>query len=43
MIFNIYRYNPEVDSKPYYKDYELNNLDPGTMLLDALLMIKEQD
>jgi len=43
MIFNIYRYNPEVDSKPYYKDYELNDLDPGTMLLDALLMIKEQD
>lgn len=43
MIFNIYRYNPEVDAKPYYKDYELNDLDPGTMLLDALLKIKEQD
>jgi len=43
MIFNIYRYNPEVDAKPYYKDYELTNLDSGTMLLDALLMIKEQD
>ncbi len=43
MIFNIYRYNPEIDAKPYTKDYELTNLDPGTMLLDALLLIKEQD
>jgi len=43
MIFNIYRYNPEVDAKPYFKDYELTDLEPGTMLLDALLKIKEQD
>ena len=43
MIFNIYRYNPEVDAKPYFQDYELNDLDPGTMLLDALLKLKEQD
>lgn len=43
MIFNIYRYNPEIDAKPYYQDYELNDLEPGTMLLDALLKIKEQD
>lgn len=43
MKFNIYRYNPEVDTKPYTQDYELTNLDPGTMLLDALLMIKEMD
>ncbi|MBL7002877.1 MAG: succinate dehydrogenase iron-sulfur subunit [Gammaproteobacteria bacterium] len=43
MIFNIYRFNPETDSKPYYKDYELNDLEPGVMLLEALLMIKEQD
>jgi len=43
MIFNIYRYNPEVDAKPYFQDFELNDLDPGTMLLDALLKIKEQD
>ncbi len=43
MIFNIYRYNPETDAKPYFQDYELNDLEPGTMLLDALLKIKEQD
>ncbi len=43
MIFNIYRYNPETDKKPYYQDYELKDLDPGTMLLDALLLLKEQD
>ncbi len=43
MIFNIYRFNPETDTKPYFQDFELKNLDPGTMLLDALLKIKEQD
>lgn len=43
MKFNIYRYNPECDSKPYTQDYELPDLDPSTMLLDALLMIKDID
>ncbi len=43
--FSIYRYNPEVDKKPYMKDYELNipaKSDP--MLLTLLERIKaEQD
>lgn len=43
MKFNIYRYNPEVDKQPYYQDYELTDLPEGTMLLEALLQIKEQD
>jgi len=47
MKFRIYRYNPDVDAAPYMKEYELDiRLDDSTqgkMLLDALLMIKQQD
>ena len=43
MRFNIYRYNPEEDKAPYMQDYELDDISPGMMLLDALLLIKEQD
>jgi len=44
MRFTLYRFNPETDSKPYMKDYDLLNIEPGTMLRDALLRIKnEQD
>lgn len=44
MRFTIYRYNPETDSTPYMQDYELHDLETGTMLRDALLRIKnEQD
>ena len=43
MRFKIYRYNPDVDSKPYVQNYELNDIEPGMMLLAALLKLKEQD
>lgn len=43
MRFSIYRYNPETDQKPYMKDYELEDVSSDMMLLDALLLIKEQD
>jgi len=44
MRFNIYRYNPEVDAKPRTQSYDLNGLQPGDMLRDALLRIRaEQD
>ena len=43
MRFRIYRYNPEEDKKPYMQDYELQEISQGMMLLDALLLIKEQD
>jgi len=43
MRFRIYRYNPEQDKKPYMQDYELQDITPGMMLLDALLLLKEQD
>ena len=44
MHFTIYRFNPETDTTPYMQEYELNNIESGTMLRDALLRIKnEQD
>ena len=43
MRFKIYRYNPETDAKPYMQAFELENVRPGMMLLDALLALKEQD
>jgi len=43
MRFRIYRYNPETDKKPYMKNYQLDNVSSDMMLLDALLLLKEQD
>ena len=42
MKFKIYRYNPEKDAKPHVQEYELENIEPGTMLLAALLRIKDE-
>ena len=42
MKFKIYRYNPEKDKKPYVQEYQLENVEPGTMLLTALLRIKDE-
>ncbi len=43
-VFSIYRYNPDVDAKPYMKDYTLE-IEEGSdmMVLDALILLKEQD
>jgi succinate dehydrogenase / fumarate reductase iron-sulfur subunit len=45
MKFSIYRFDPDKDNKPYMQDYELgaDQLQPGMMLLDALLELKAQD
>jgi len=43
MRFSIYRYNPETDKKPYMQDYQLDNVSSDMMLLDVLLLLKEQD
>lgn len=43
MRFRIYRYNPETDTQPYMQDYQLQEVSSDMMLLDALLLIKEQD
>jgi succinate dehydrogenase / fumarate reductase iron-sulfur subunit len=42
MKFKIYRFNPETDKKPYIQQYELDEVEPGTMLLAALLRIKDE-
>ncbi len=41
--FSIYRYNPETGEKPRMRDYELSDDCGAVMLLDALLLLKEQD
>lgn len=42
--FEIYRYNPDVDSKPYMKTYELDLKKHNCiMVLDALMELKKQD
>jgi succinate dehydrogenase / fumarate reductase iron-sulfur subunit len=38
-IFTIKRFNPEKDSKPYYKDYEMD-VPKGATVLDCLNLIK---
>ncbi|MEK7711879.1 MAG: succinate dehydrogenase iron-sulfur subunit [Pseudomonadota bacterium] len=43
MKFSIYRFNPETDSKPHMQDYELPDDHGAIMLLDALLLLKQQD
>ena len=43
MHFRIFRYDPDKDSKPYMKDYELKLEPTHVMLLDALVSIKEMD
>ena len=42
--FSIYRYNPDVDDKPYMKDYHLDIPEGSDMMvLDALILLKEED
>lgn len=43
MKFSIYRYNPETDQKPYYKDYEIEVGEHDKKLLNALVKIKEHE
>lgn len=43
MKFVIQRYNPETDDRPYMQDYELDRVEPGMMLLEALLLLKSRD
>ena len=43
MRFSVYRYNPDVDAKPYMQEYDIA-LDPtDKMLLDALIRLKSHD
>lgn len=43
MLFSIYRYNPEIDSKPYMQDFDIDIKEYNCiMVLDALLTIKNK-
>ncbi|ATF10393.1 succinate dehydrogenase iron-sulfur subunit [Candidatus Enterovibrio altilux] len=42
--FSVYRYNPDVDDAPHMKEYTLEVPDDSDiMVLDALILLKEQD
>lgn len=43
MRFSIYRYNPDVDNKPYMQEYYITLEESDLMLLDALVRIKASD
>ena len=43
MKFEIYRYDPEQDDKPYMKSYDIELEPSDRMLLDALIRIKAVD
>ena len=43
MKFRIQRYDPDKDSKPYFKDYDIELGPSDRMLLDALVRIKTVD
>lgn len=44
MKVSIYRFNPEVDKKPYMQDYDIEvPADKDLMILDVLNLVKEQD
>ncbi len=43
MKFRIYRYNPDTDIAPYMQDFELNLEAGDAMLLDALMLLRQQD
>lgn len=43
MKFKIYRYDPDTDAKPYYKEYDVALEPSDRMLLDALIRIKSID
>jgi succinate dehydrogenase / fumarate reductase, iron-sulfur subunit len=43
MLFSIYRFNPEVDEKPYMQEFNINVAEENCiMVLDALLTIKNK-
>jgi len=42
MKFRIYRYNPEQDEAPYMQAFTLERVEPGMMLRDALLALRDE-
>ncbi|MDP2108184.1 MAG: 2Fe-2S iron-sulfur cluster-binding protein, partial [Rhodocyclaceae bacterium] len=43
LLFNIYRYDPDVDRKPYMQDIEVAVDATDRKLLDALVKLKAKD
>ena len=43
MKFSVYRFNPESNAKPRMQAYDLPDDSGAVMLLDALLLLKQQD
>lgn len=43
LTISIYQYNPDVDSEPTMKDYQLDTGGKNLMVLDVLELLKEQD
>ena len=43
LTVSIYRYNPDTDSEPSMKDYELDTAGKDLMVLDVLELLKQQD
>ncbi len=43
MKFSVYRYNPETDQEPRMQQYALDEVEPGMMVLQALIRLKAQD
>ncbi len=43
MKVKVYRYNPELDNKPSFQEYEVPLRNRGAMVLEVLNLIKEQD
>lgn len=43
MRFSVYRFDPDGGEQPFMQRYELAQVRPGMMLLDALLELKNQD
>ncbi|MFA6013713.1 MAG: succinate dehydrogenase iron-sulfur subunit [Gallionellaceae bacterium] len=43
MKFKIYRYNPDTDAAPYMQEYDLKLEAGDAMLLDTLMLLREQD
>ena len=41
--FQVYRYNPDVDAKPYMKEYDLEIEPADVKLLDAMIKLKAMD
>jgi len=40
VTFSVFRYDPDKDKKPYYKDYQVTLDRPGMMILDGLNQIR---